>query len=326
MSPERRYRLLLRCYPRSYRAERAEEMLDVLLATECRRGSWSGLSEAASLVTHGLVLRLRLPLAGGRATPSLGLAGASLVCLLAVLGAQQLLAGGLRGLGLDGYPDEWGLHVLWVDPRWPVHALWVVTGLALLIGRDRLAVVSAWAAAVLHAWLLVVTAATRVDLPWPGDIGPHWTAPGGAAEATWFVLSLAGAVLLGGRVRVGRARTSLPPRRWWTVGAVGLVGAVLAALAAPAASALVGQGALGVTDSVRGPALPLVLAAVVLALGLLRSPHGRGALLLLGALAVVPLAVRWSTPMAVLGAAAILFAAGFAVASMRYVSAEDVPG
>ena len=30
MSPERRCRLLLLCYPRSYRAERAEEMLDVL--------------------------------------------------------------------------------------------------------------------------------------------------------------------------------------------------------------------------------------------------------------------------------------------------------
>ena len=53
-------------------------------------------------------------------------------------GAQQLLAAGLRGLGLDGYPDAWGVHTVWVDPRWPVQALWVATGLALLLGRARL--------------------------------------------------------------------------------------------------------------------------------------------------------------------------------------------
>ena len=149
MSPERRYRLLLLCYPRSYRAERAEEMLDVLLAAEEGRGSRSGLAEAVSLVGHGLALRLRRPVVGPRVSPSLGLAGASVVCVLAVLGAHQLLAAGLRGLGLDGYPDVWRLYVLWVDPLWPVQALWVAAGLALLLGRHRLCVLSAWAAAAL---------------------------------------------------------------------------------------------------------------------------------------------------------------------------------
>ena len=119
MSPERRYRLLLLAYPRSYRAERAEEMLAGLLAAEEGRGCRSGPAEAVSLVGHGLALRLRRPVAGPRVSPSLGLAGASVVCVLAVLGAHQLLAAGLRGLGLDGYPEMWRLYVLWVDPCGP---------------------------------------------------------------------------------------------------------------------------------------------------------------------------------------------------------------
>ncbi len=326
MSPERRYRLLLLSYPRSYRAERAEEMLDVLLATEDRRGAWSGLFEAASLVGHGLALRAHQPFVGRKVIPSLGLAGASLVCLLAVLGAQQLLAAGLRGLGLDGYPDEWRLRVLWVDPRWPVQALWVTTGLTLLLGWHRLAAASAWTAAVLHAWHLVVTAVTTVELPWPGDVGPHWVAPGGIPQASWVALSVAGAVMLGGPVRAARARACLPRRRWLAIAASGLAAAGLAQVAGRAAHAVLGDAAPALVEGVRGPTLPLVLAATVLTLGLLRAPHGRGALVVLGVLAAAPLAARWSGPMAVLGAAVIVFAAGYVVASLsRPVGASTPP-
>lgn len=312
MSPERRYRLLLLTYPRSYRDARADEMLDVLLAAEERRGPWSGLPEAASLVTHGILQRLRLSLAGARATSSPALAGASLVCLLAVLGAQQLLRAGLRGLGWDGSPDEWGLHVLWVDPRWPVHTLWVLTGLALLLRRDGWAVACAWAGALAHAWHLV--AAAEPALPWPGNIGPHWIAPGGSSEAAWLLLSVAVAALLGGRGRLARARTCLAPHLWWAVVAVGLVGVTLVALVTATVGETTGLSALGPTGSSRA-VLPLVLGATVLAAGLLRAPHGRGALFLLAALAIAPLVVRWSTPMAVPGAAVALLAAGLAVTS-----------
>jgi len=315
MSPARRYRLLLLAYPRSYRAERAEEMVDVLLATEERRGTRSVLLEAASLVGHGVALRLRRPAEGRPVAPSLGLAGASLAILLAVLGAQQLLAAAQRGLGLDGYPDAWRLDVVWVDPRWPVQLFWVTTGLALLLRRNRLAVVSAWTAAVLHVWLFVVTAVTTVDLPWPGDVGPHWVATGGTPQAGWVLLGLAGAVLLGGPVRLSRARAALTPRRCRTAGAVGLLGAGVAACAGPAVYAVLGNAALGLSDSVRGPGLPLVLSATVLVRGLLRVPHGRGALVLLGVLAAAPLAARWSEPMTAVGAGAATFAAGYVVAS-----------
>jgi hypothetical protein len=104
---------------------------------------------------------------------------------LAVLGAQQLTAAGIRGLGLDGYPDEWRIGVLWVDPRWPVHALWVTTGLALLLGRHRPALASAWAAAVLQTWHLVVTALTSVELAWPGTWARTGSFLAGSRWASW---------------------------------------------------------------------------------------------------------------------------------------------
>ena len=229
---------------------------------------------------------------------------------------HQLLAAGLRGLGLDGYPDAWGVHTVWVDPRWPVQALWVGTGLALLLGRSRLVVASAWAAAALHGWLLLVVSATSSDLPWPGDVGPHWAAYPSSAEASWLVLSVAAAVLLGGRGRATRAAASLTVRRWRVVVA-GLVGSALAATAAPAIAVTLGASALRLTEDVRSPALPLALAGAVLVHNLLRAPHGRAALVVLAGLAAVPLAARWSEPMSVLVAGSAVFAAGYAAAWRR---------
>jgi hypothetical protein len=322
VSPERRYRLLLMAYPRSYRAERAEEMLQVLLAGEDRerastRSAWA---EGASLVRHGLAQRMRHQVL--HAATSRGLAGASLLCVLAVLGARQLLASGLRGLGWDGYPDQWQLSVLWVDPRWPVHVLWLVTGLVLVLGRHRLAVLSARAAVVVHAWQLLAGASPAL-VPWPGDVGPHWVAPGGVAEAGWLVLTVAGAVMLGGPTTAGRAVAALPGRRWWSAGAVGVLGGgamSVLALWTP------DQGGSGLVDLVRGQGPSLVLASAVLGLGLVREPHGTGALALLGALAAVPLAIRWSAPMTACAAAALVFLAGYAVASLHRAADQSAPG
>ena len=260
MSPERRYRLLLLSYPRSYRAERAEEMLDVLLAAEGRRGAWSRTSEAVSLVGHGLALRLSPAVVRPAFSPSVGLAGVSLLCLLAVLGAQQLPAAGIRGLGLDGYPDEWRIDVLWVDPRWPVHALWVPPGWPCCSGGTASAVASAWAAAALQAWHLLVTAVTSVELPWPGDVGPHWVAlRGQPRRRSWLVLSVAGAVMLGGPARAARCRRRPCPRRGLGArrgrpgrGRPGRGRRPGGVLRRP------GAGGLALADTVRGPAAPLV--------------------------------------------------------------------
>lgn len=327
MSAERRYRLLLRSYPRGYRAQRAEEMLDVLLATEDRRGTWSGVSEAVSLVRHGIALRLHRPAAGLSIPASTALAGVALLLMLAVLGAQQLTASGLRGLGLDGYPEAWGTHDLWADPRWPVQALWVVTGLALLLGRHRTAVAAAWAAAALHSWHLVVVSATTVDLPWPGNVGDsHWVATGGAAQAGWVLLTVAGAVMLGGPASAARARSTLPGRRWWRVPAAGLVGLALTSVAAASAYSLFGIGQVRLVEGVRGPVLPLVLAAAALTTVLLRAAHGRSALVTLGLLGTVPIAARWSDPLGVIGGGVALVVAGYALGSRARRPEPSTPG
>jgi hypothetical protein len=54
MSPlERRYRRLLRCYPAQYRAERADEMLDTLLASAAPGQRWPAARESAALLRGG---------------------------------------------------------------------------------------------------------------------------------------------------------------------------------------------------------------------------------------------------------------------------------
>ena len=327
MSAERRYRLLLRAYPRNYRAQRAEEMLDVLLASEDRRGTRSGLSEAVSLLRHGLALRLHRPAAGPAVPASSSLAGTGLLLLLAVLGVQQLTASALRGLGLDGHPEAWGTHHLWADPRWPVQVLWVVTGLALLLGRHRSAVAAAWTGAALHAWHLVVVSVTTVDLPWPGNVGDsHWVATGGAAQAGWTLLTVAGAVMLGGPESAARARSGLSPRRWWTVPAAGLVGVSLTSVAGASAYGLLGIDHVRLVEGVRGPVLPLVLAAAALATGLLRAARGRAALVTLGLLATVPIAARWSDPMGVVAGVVALLVAGYALGARTGRVEPSAPG
>ena len=62
MTPlERRFRLLLRAYPASYRRERAEEMLGTLLEASPPGRSWPSFRDTRSLIIGGL--RVRGPLA-----------------------------------------------------------------------------------------------------------------------------------------------------------------------------------------------------------------------------------------------------------------------
>ena len=314
MSPERLFRLALLFYPRGYRVQRAEEMLQVLLARQDNGNVWFVLLEAASLVGHGTAERLRLAFRHRHDSALLGLAGTSLLCLLAVLGARQLTATALRALGLDGYPDQWQASVLWVDPRWPVHALWVVTGVALLIGWHRLVVALAWTTSVLHAWLLLEITSMPV-LPWPGDAGPHWMAPGGAGEASWVVLSVAGAIMVGGPHSVGRARGQLRGSRWWSAVVVGVVGGGALSVAAMWVAEVSSPGPVALMGGLVGPGLSLLLSAGILARGLIGVQHGRGALVVLGALGSAPLFVRWPTLVTALSATAVVLASGYALAA-----------
>jgi hypothetical protein len=65
-SLERRYRRWLALYPKSFRAEREEEMVAVLMQGADPDQTRPRAGEAADLVTHGLRQRAGLPLPPGR--------------------------------------------------------------------------------------------------------------------------------------------------------------------------------------------------------------------------------------------------------------------
>ena len=65
-SLERRYRRWLALYPRSFRAEREEEMVAVLMQGADPDQTRPRAAEAADLATHGLRQRTGLPLPPGR--------------------------------------------------------------------------------------------------------------------------------------------------------------------------------------------------------------------------------------------------------------------
>jgi hypothetical protein len=56
---ERRYRRLLKLYPRSFRAEQGHEILTVLMACAPEAQRWPQQREAASLIRSALWMRLR---------------------------------------------------------------------------------------------------------------------------------------------------------------------------------------------------------------------------------------------------------------------------
>ena len=301
MSLESRYRLLLRTYPSSYRARREEEMLDVLLELHLTRGRRAALGEAWSLVVHGIAVRLAGLNPSQAAHRAAGAAGVTLSCLVLVL-AMQAAQGVLTGyIEYASRSEQWQSHVLWVDPRWPVHLAWAIVGAAVLMRLPLIAVAAAWAAVVLHGWHLV--AAGWPAMPWPGNVGPHWVAPGGLVEAGWLALTVATACLLGGPNRV-RAGLETVSRR-------ALVTAVLA-------------GALGITLSTwTNPVLPAVLSGAVLGFAHLRAGVAPQTAPLLAVALCGPLVVRWPEATLTVTGSLLLFAAGFLV--MRLASRRGAP-
>jgi hypothetical protein len=291
-------------------------MLDVLLSAEERRGRWSVLPEAAALVGHGVATRLRHS-ADLRVPASVGVAGVALALLLAVLGAAQLSQMALRGLGLDGYPYAWQLWRVWVDPRWPIHVAWIATAAALLLRRYPLAVLLAWTAVLLHGWLVLAGTATGWSMWWIGEIGPAWHVPVNATQASWFVLTVAAALLVGGSGRARRGVEALPVARWSRVLVAGLAGCVLAAVAAPIVFRLDGSMNVRLAEDVRGALVPLLLATSAVVALLRGSPYGRGAVALLAVSGLVPVLARWSDPAAVLLAGCALFAVGYVAGARR---------
>ncbi|WP_406072884.1 hypothetical protein [Micromonospora sp. NBC_01638] len=89
---ERRYRWLLRAYPRAYRQYRADEMLETLLATTEDERRRPKLREAAALVVGGLRARTGVDRLGSRS--ALGYSALRLSALSLLMYGMTLWAGG----------------------------------------------------------------------------------------------------------------------------------------------------------------------------------------------------------------------------------------
>ncbi|MEU8155222.1 hypothetical protein AB0B94_16285 [Micromonospora sp. NPDC048986] len=90
---ERRYRWLLRAYPRAYRQYRADEMLETLLATADDERQRLDLREAAALVVGGLRARTGINQIGSRS--ALGYSALRLSALSLLVYALTFWSGGL---------------------------------------------------------------------------------------------------------------------------------------------------------------------------------------------------------------------------------------
>ena len=145
---ERGYRRLLAWYPRAYRNEYEEEILDVLLSASRPGQSRPDLHNSAALLTTAVRVHVRSvfgphgSLRSARSMIGLALAGAGLVLWAAVttLVVPAARAGEEAALAVPledsaGIPDDRWLS-LWVhDLRWAAIVV-VVCGLALMFGRS----------------------------------------------------------------------------------------------------------------------------------------------------------------------------------------------
>ena len=159
---ERGYRRVLACYPRSFRAEHAEEVLAVLLATAEQGQARVGLAEAWDLVRGGV--RMRVWPAAPRPRPvraavMLMLAGAA--AELAALITVAVSFGAVRAAAVARSPAA-GHAVL-------AHQVVVLAGTPLAIG----------------VWLW---------LAWANGRGQDWARPLSAASFGLLSLSMLGAL------------------------------------------------------------------------------------------------------------------------------------
>ncbi|SIN22367.1 hypothetical protein [Micromonospora cremea] len=144
---ERRYRWLLRAYPRAYQQYRADEMLETLLATAGQRRR-PDLREAAALVVGGLRARTGVGRLGSRS--ALGYSALRLSALSLLVYGMTLWAGGpisflVTTLSEGAYkPDDWWFIV--------IPALLTIALFAAAWGSYRMAIAAAISTVVAQHW------------------------------------------------------------------------------------------------------------------------------------------------------------------------------
>jgi hypothetical protein len=151
---ERRYRLLLACYPRRFRDESGEEMIGVLMAGSRLGQRRPGLAETADVAASGLLMRLRPdPSQAARqgwadALAAFSIAGPLFVIVTSLLPFQAVLFHASAPRALP--------RAVLAGPPWPY--FWVMLGLqvlvaALVLAGQRTAALAAMTLAAVYLYL-----------------------------------------------------------------------------------------------------------------------------------------------------------------------------
>jgi hypothetical protein len=171
---ERRYRLLLRCYPPSHREAHREEMLGVLLAAARPGQRAPRLTQAVNLAACGLAIRARRALVAGPWQDALAVV--SLIAPVLMLVSSVLYAGTTvrETVMLDhSYPPPlpfWSLSLVpvLVGPVVLV-SCWLTVVVLGLAGRRRAAAAVAFVPLALALLVLLVLLVERIG-SWPAGM------------------------------------------------------------------------------------------------------------------------------------------------------------
>lgn len=197
---EARYRGLLRAYPASYRAEREDELIGVLMDRAAPGQQRPSAADAIDLVRAGLVTRLRAGRRVAAPTPwrdAIAIVTVLLPVLLAVRALRPLAL--LVRLSTQDEPWDWRPYADTMFQGWQAPALWVAVCVVLLLRRRLAPTVLATAAAVAELVYVIVPAR-----------GPQAYAVHG--RITWLVFELIAVALLWRRAAVVRGLVLLGRR------------------------------------------------------------------------------------------------------------------
>lgn len=196
----RRYRRWLLAYPATYRAERGDELIGVLLDRAQPEQVRPRPAEALDLVRGGLIARTRSAIRSPSARAwqqALAVITVVLPGLLALHGMRHLVVAA-RVLTSEDPALSWSWYRAAVIVDWPVRAAWLVVFLAVLLRLPRAAALLAAGAVAGEAWFLTTLVGGRSG----------WTLE---AQIPWLALGVVAVMLLlrptnlhDGLARIGR--------------------------------------------------------------------------------------------------------------------------
>ena len=188
---ERFYTAVLRIYPGWYREERGDEILGVLMEGDAK----PSVGETASLVRHGLALRMFGPNRRGVWRDPLAAAAVLVAAVAGGLGLVTALDSALAAYLIAHHPDPGS--VPYVDPLWGACACSAAALVLVLLRQGWAALVAAWAAVVLQVLVAAGVFGLRGSVGWP-----YLSFAGQFEVAVHVVPTLAVAVLLSRPSRV----------------------------------------------------------------------------------------------------------------------------